>query len=160
MKEYFITIMIVALAGGIIVSLASQTNAQRNIKFLCGLCTVACIAFPLVNIAEGDFDKNAILDMFDYGENDEEYYDEIYNLNLENNEISNAKATLKSEILKELDAKNEDFDLNIITSKLNDKIYIDRVETVIYPEGIGINPREIQAYVNKRLGCECVIFYD
>ena len=160
MKEYFITIMAVALAGGMILSLMPRGSSARYVRLLCGLCTVGCVAFPIVGFFDGELDREGILSIFDYEEREREYYEEIYNNNLNNSEIENAEKTLKSEIIKEFSAKNGDIDVRIITKEKSGEFFIENVEVTIYPSGLTLDPKRIEGYVQKRLGCPCEFFYD
>lgn len=160
MEEYFITVMAVSLVGGVIIALAPKGNSTRYVRMLCGLCTVCCVAFPVVSLAQNGFDKEGLLSMLDYESREKEYYEEIYNKNLIGAELENAEMTLKSEIIKELSLQNDSLNVNIITENKSDEICIDSVEVIIYPSGLSADPREIEEYVEERIGCPCSFFYD
>ncbi len=160
MKEYFITIMAVALVGGVILSLTPKGSSARYVRLLCGLCTVGCVAFPIVGFFDGELDKEGLLSVFDYEERDKEYYEEIYNNNLNKSEIENAENILKGEILEGVSAKNDDIDVRLVTEDNSGEISILKVEVTIYPSGLTIDPRRIENYVQDRLGCPCEFFYD
>lgn len=160
MKEYFITVMAVSLMGGVIVSLSPKGNNARYVRLLCGLCTVCCVAFPVVRFAQGGFDREEILSVLDYETKEKEYYDEIYNKKLVGAELKNAEIALKSEIIKELSLQNDSINVNIVTENKSDEICIESVEVIIYPSGLYADPREIEECVEERLGCPCSFFYD
>ncbi len=160
MKEYFITVMAVALMGGVVISLVPEGKSVRYVRLLCGLCTVGCIAFPIADVVGEGLDKDGILSIFDYEGEEQKYYEEIYNKNLDNAEIENAEITLKSEIIKELNAEKDEFDLKIITDIKSDEIYISSVQLVFYKNGLNLNPRTAEKIIFERLGCPTEIFYD
>ncbi len=160
MTEYFITVMAVALAGGVIISLVPTGRTLSYVRLLCGLCTLCCVAFPLVNIVGGEFDKEEILSMFESNDENREYYDEIYNKKLTKAEIENANFILKSEIIKAFSLKSDAIDINIITNNDSDEIYILKVGITLHKSGVDTNPRELKDFVFERLGCETEIFYD
>ena len=56
--------------------------------------------------------------------------------------------------------KNDSFDIQIVLGEESVEKYIDRVEVIIYPEGIEIDPHEIEKYIKSRLNCPAVIIYD
>ena len=113
MKEYFITVIAVALVGALIISMLPAATNAKYLRLICGLCAIGCIVFPLANMGELSFESDEIIGLFgDSGENDEQY-DKIYNNTIENAEITNAQILLKSEIIKELSASDEDFDIKI-----------------------------------------------
>jgi hypothetical protein len=55
---------------------------------------------------------------------------------------------------------NDGFDVAIVAEGNGEEIYIARVELIIYPSGLAIDPHAIQKYVKERLGCECVVIYE
>ena len=79
MKEYFIAVIAVSLLGGVIVSMLPDGNTAKNVRFLCSLCTVACIAFPLISFFDNGFDSQTLMNVFEQSEQESEFYDEIYN---------------------------------------------------------------------------------
>ena len=160
MKEYFISVIAVSLLGGVIISLLPDVDAAKHVRLLCSLCTVACIAFPLVSLFDSGIDVDAIGEMFEQSEERSEKYDEIYNGTLNEYEIINAQNTLKQEIIQRIGADASAFDLKIITNKNSDVIYISSVRVCIYGSGVSIDPKEVKKYVQDRLGCDCEIVYD
>ena len=94
------------------------------------MCTVACVASPIVSFVRDDFDKSEILSIFDYSGEEKEYYEEIYNNTILKCEIQNANLILKSNIIKELKADNDSLDVNIITENKSDEKFISMVEVV------------------------------
>ncbi len=160
MTEYFITVMAVTLAGGVIISIAPKDSSVRYIKLLCGLCTVCCVAFPLISFVGNGFDTEGLLKLFDYDAVEQAYYEEIYNNNFDKLSIENAEIKLKSEIIKEISAKDEDFDVKIITETSSGEIYISSVRVTIYKSGLSIDPKLIENFIFDSLGCQTVFFYD
>lgn len=160
MKEYFITVIAVALVGGVIISLVPRGASVKYVRLLCGLCTVGCIAFPVMSFVKGDFNIDELTSLLDYESQEGEYYEEIYNSKINEAEIKNAEATLKSEIIKETSIGNDAFDIKIVTDKNSDEIFISNVEVTICSAGVSIDPRKIEACVYERLGCGCTFFYD
>lgn len=160
MKEYFISVIVVSLVGSMVVSMASGNSAAKHLKLLCGLCTVACIVFPLTAAFGVSFDKEDVVQLFACETNEKEYYDEIYNLSLNKSEIKNAENILKGDIVKELSLSKDDFDVNIIAEENNGEFYISTVRINIYTSGISINPRYIEQYILNRLGCGCEFVYE
>ena len=161
MREYFIGIIAVVALGGLMVSLSPTANFSKQLRLLCGLCSVGCIVFPILTFAsEFDVQKDAFLGLFEYKETECLNYDEIYNDSIFDAANKNAEENLKNDIIKELDLKNESFDIQIVLGEESVEKYIDRVEVIIYPEGIEIDPHGIEKYIKSRLNCPVVIIYD
>jgi hypothetical protein len=91
---------------------------------------------------------------------DESEYAEIYNKTLCYADEKNAEEILKSEIIKEVGAKNEDVDVDIITGDKSGEFYIFKAVLKIRPSGLALDPHRMKKYVENRLGCECSIVYE
>ena len=86
-------------------------------------------------------------------------YDEIYNKTIINAGKQNVEKTLKVEILQELNGNDKDIDLYLVLSNESDEIYIERVEIIIYPSGLSLDPHFMEDYISERLDCSCVVIY-
>ena len=160
MKEYFITLITVSLVGGMIVTLLPDGNTSKHVKLLCSLCVVACIIFPISSFFGDFFDKESVVGIFRYEEDESYNYDEIYNNSLTEYELINAQVSLKQEIIQGIGVSDDAFDLKIITDENNGVICISSVTVRIYGSGLTVNPREVEKYVSERLGCPCEFVYD
>ena len=115
MSDYFLGLILFAFFGAIILSITPQGMSRGYLKFLCGLCSIGCIIFPLASFSiEGGAGRDDVEALFDVGENYEENAVEIYNSFLDDTVKSNAENNLKSKIISELNADFEDFDVDII----------------------------------------------
>ena len=160
MKEYFLTVIVVAIIGGIVISLEGGKGSGRYIRLLCGVCTAGCIVLPIASlIADGWSADEGILELFEQ-EQFLENYDEYYNYALDNAENINADNILKSNIIQALSLDDSDIDVHIVVGNNGGEKYIDIVEVTIYAQGLDIDPRLVQKYVKELLGCQCVIYYD
>lgn len=161
MREYFIGVMSVIFFGGMITSLSPSAKGQKYLRLLCSLSVVGSIVLPIFSaFREQDFDVGEFAEIFETENASEDIYGDIYNGAISDASILNAEITLKSEILREVSAKEEDFDVMVNTSLKNDVLCIESVTVKIYPSGIFINPREIENYVNERLECPCTVVYE
>ena len=52
MKEYFISIIAIALVGSLIISMLPSSSNAKYLRLICGLCAIGCIVFPLINADE------------------------------------------------------------------------------------------------------------
>ena len=159
MKEYFLMILAVVIVSGVVVSL-SPSGYAKQVRLLCGLFTTAFIMLPLVSfVADLDFSGGEWLDFFD----EEQYlekYDEFYNEIVKNVEIENANQMLKSKMIQDLSVENECFDVALSISNVSGEKFIEKVNVILYAEGISVDPHEVKNYVSALLGCECSVYYD
>lgn len=160
MKEYFIGIMAVAFLGSTLLTLA-PSGFEKHLRLLCGFCAVAAVLFPVTSFLSGEnYIGGEWTELFAQTGNEINYYDEIYNGSLVEAECENAEKILKTDIIKELDLKNDSFDIIIILDKSSDEYSILRTEVIIYASGIDIDPHSVEKYISSRLGCDCEIIYD
>ena len=160
MKEYFISIIAIALVGSLIISMLPSSSNAKYLRFICGLCAIGCIVFPLINADEMMIDFESLKELFYNEQDNDNDYEKIYNDAMAKAEISNAEISLKNEIVKAYSANHEDFDIEITTKKYSDDFYISKITLKIYPSGITLNVHLIKKYIEEQLGHECVIFYE
>lgn len=160
MREYFLGLILFAFLGSAILSVAPCGVAKGYLRFLCGLCGIGCIIFPIFSILGSETGERADFEaLFEANANDEDNYVEIYNSFFDESVLLNAEASLKNQIISELNASNEDFELKIIVGYNSDEKYIKRVRVNFYPSGYSIDPKRIEKICFSSLGCECEFFY-
>ena len=160
-KEYFVVIMAVTLVGSVVIALSPGSNFSKHIRLLCGVCTTACVMLPLISfVVERGIWNEDWVEMFRYDVTEENYYDEIYNNALLGAENKNAEKMLKNEIIKEFSMDDEEFDVQIIVGKKSEGFFVERIEVLIHPEGVAIDPHALKKYIEARIDCECEIIYD
>ena len=160
MKEYFISIVVIALVGSLIISMLPSSSNAKYLRLICGLCAIGCIVLPLINADDTMIDFESLEELFYNEQNGDNDYDKIYKDAMAKAEISNAEISLKNEIVKACSANYEDFDVEIITKKYSDEFYISKITLKIYPSGITLNVHLIKKYIEEKIGHECVIFYE
>ena len=159
MKEYFISVITVALVSGSVATLMPNSGLSKHIKLLCALCTVACIAFPIARLLGGSLDTAGLENTFDVLVDSDEKYDEIYNRSISRYSELNAEFALKSEIVQNLDIANDAFDVKIVREEKDGSIYVSRVRIYLYPNALSIDPRLLENYIFDRLKCNCEFVY-
>ncbi|MBQ7376294.1 MAG: stage III sporulation protein AF [Clostridia bacterium] len=160
MSEYFLGIALTVLIGGLVLSLLPDVSAKPYLRLLCGGAIVLSILSPLVSFVSDETFSDNLLSLFEMDEVEGQNYAEIYNNSLVSAGAEFASDKLKSEIKQELSIDNNAFDISVIVKSSGDEIYIERVEVIIHPSGLSLNPHAIEKYVSDRLGCECVIIYE
>jgi len=159
MREYLISITALALVGAIVISMIPFGGSARYLKLLCALCTIGCIVFPLSSFVSAEINKDDLVELMTAESIDKEYYDEIYNKSINDQQIKSAEYILKNDIIKRFSADALDFDVNVILEEKSDEILISLVRITIYPEGVTLNIRAIEKYVFEKLGCDCEFEY-
>ena len=160
MSEYFLGIALTVLIGGLILSLFPDASAKPYLRLLCGGAVVLSILSPLVTLVGDKSAADDLLSLFEGGMEEERNYAEIYNNTIVSAGAEFASDKLKNEIKQELLANDDTFDVFVIAKSNGEEIYIERVEVIIHPSGLTLNPHAIEKYVSNRLGCECIIIYE
>lgn len=160
MSEYFLGIALTVLIGGLVLSLLPDASAKPYLRLLCGGAIVLSILSPLVSFVGDESAAEDFLSLFDGEMSNQQNYEEIYNNALISAGAEFASERLEGEIKQELAAKDGTFDVSVIARGDSEEIYIERVEVIIHPSGLSLNPHAIEKYVSDRLGCECVIIYE
>lgn len=160
MSEYFLGIALTVLIGGLILSLLPDASAKPYLRLLCGGAVVLSILSPLVTLVGDKSAADDLLSLFEEGMAEEQNYAEIYNNTIVSAGAEFASGKLKNEIKQELLANEDTFDVSVIAKSNGEEIYIERVEVIIHPSGLTLNPHAIEKYVSDRLGCECIIMYE
>lgn len=161
MKEYFLAVIVVALLGGVILSLLPDGSSGRCIRLLCGLCVSACVVMPLVSFAgESEYWLQEADKMFSDASNESNIYDEIYKNALAEAEVKNAGIYLKNEMIQALSLEKGDFDINIVIDKITDEKYSYRAELIIYASGLAMDPHGAKEYIEERLRCDVSVIYE
>lgn len=160
MSEYFLGIALTVLIGGLILSLLPDASAKPYLRLLCGGAIVLSILSPLVSFLGDKSAADDLLSLFEGGMAEEQNYAEIYNNTIVSAGAEFASDKLKSEIKQELLTDDNAFDISVIAKSNGEEIYIERVEVIIHPSGLTLNPHAIEKYVSDRLGCECIIIYE
>lgn len=159
MNKYFLGLIIISFVGTVVMALSPKGASRAYLKLLCGLCSIGCIAIPLLSVVGGGSFAEELISAFEYKSADEEAMIEIYNSALNGVALDSAEKTLKSEIIKELSTKSDALDVDIILNKSGEDFYISRVVVTIYPSGYALNPREISKICKSRLSVDCEFVY-
>ena len=160
MNSYLLGLIVFAFVGSLVLSLAPAGISKGYVRLLCGLCSVGCVAFPLFSLASGGgISADEVAALFEPYDEVNENIVEIYNSSLNQATLDNAEESLKSEIIQELSADYDDFDLEISVVKTNDKFCIDKIIVKLYPSGYSLDPREISAICEARLDGHCEFIY-
>ena len=159
MNAYFLGLIVFAFVGSVVLSLAPSGTSKGYVRLLCGLCSVGCVAFPLFGFASEGIDSGEIAALFEpYDELDADNV-EIYNSALNDSALRNSEEVLKTEIMQELSANYDDFEVEISVLKNGDEFSIDKIIVTLYPSGYALDPKAISDICEGALCAECEFVY-
>lgn len=160
MGNYFLGLILFAFFGSVVLSVAPHGLSRNYLRFLCGLCSVGCIVFPLASLlSDNGGGKEYIEPFFEAEAENTDKSVEIYNSYLDSVALSNVEKDLKEKIITETKSKQTDFDIDIILAESSGEIYIDSARVYFYPSGYDIDPRMVEKICFSELGCNCKFFY-
>ena len=160
MKDYFLGLILFAFFGSIVLSIAPRGLSRTYLRFLCGLCSIGCIIFPLVTLlSDGGSEGEYIESLFETELQDANKSVEIYNSYIDDVALTNAEKSLKEKIIAETKSKEADFDVDIILAENGGEIYIKVARVCFYHSGYDIDPRKVEKICFSELGCECEFLY-
>lgn len=160
MGEYFLGITLTVLVCGFIISLLPDRSSGPYLRLICGAAVILSVLAPLVAAISDGGSTDGLKALFEEVEYNEGKYEEIYNDTILSAGAEECSKSLENTIGKDLSIDTDGFDVSVIAGSESDEIYISRVEVIIYPSGLAIDPHMIEKYVSERLGCECIIFYE
>lgn len=159
MNGYFLGLIIFAFVGSVILSLVPSGTSRRYVRFLCGLCSIGCIAFPLFELAGDGIDADGLSEIFEPAYRLEENGAEIYNKSINDATLEIAEQSLKNDIIKELSTKSEALDVEILMSENSDGFYIDDIYVTLYSSGYTLDPDKISEICQRQLKKGCTVVY-
>lgn len=159
MSAYFLSLIVFAFVGSVVLSLAPSGTSRGYVRLLCGLCSVGCVAFPLFGLIDGGVSADDVAALFEpYDEIDENSV-EFYNYALNEATVKNAEETLKIKIIQGTSLKYDDFDLQIMLAEMNNEKCIDKIIITLYHSGYSQDPKEIADVCKSELDADCEFIY-
>ena len=160
MSEYFLGLIVFAFVGAVIFSLVPEGASKRYVRLLCGLCSVGCIAFPVLSlISDGNDTFGEIAELFETSDISNNDSVEIYKHSLNMATLSNTQEELEGKIIQELSGKYGDVGVKIELGENGNEVYIKRIIVYIYSSGYALDPEKIKNVCQNELGKTCDIIY-
>ena len=155
MREYLLTLMSVALLGGIVGMISPEGDIKKYVRLIGALCLLCAISRPIAtSIYDGSLDMDGLLE--NGAEHESVNYEQIYENMLSEGGKSYAKEVIKGYIAKDLELEESTFDIEITS----DSEGVESVTVYLRDEAIFADPKKIAEYVNDKFGCACVVVYD
>ena len=159
MKEYFMTLMSVALLNGILHMISPEGDIKKYVRLLGALCLLCAMTVPLFSaLAEGEGSLNFLTE---FGQSTEQSnYDEIYQNSLLNGNKTETEKNIKTRMIQELSIEASTFDVSAEIVLKNEKTDLESVTVTLRDSAIFADPRQIIEWINGVYGCSCVIVYE
>lgn len=159
MREYIITLMMVSVVCGVISVLSPKEDMGKYVSFVCGICALGIIVTPITELIKRAEEFPDILG--DRLENyDEEFYENTFEESIVAGSVKQAESILKNDLSQELNLDQDSFDIALSVERSENSISVKRATVTIYPKGLTIDARSVIEYIEKNLGCSCMIIYE
>ncbi|MBQ8849433.1 MAG: stage III sporulation protein AF [Clostridia bacterium] len=157
MNTFIITLISVALLGGIMGMLSPDGDTKKYVRFVGSLCVLCALASPIYGIlSDGEIDIGSL---FDYSEGEEAEYEDIYKSALAAGAKENAEAELKRRICESFELSEKSLDVSLTLGDDGEAYFVESAEVSLHSSAVFADPREISAFVNEICGCACTVVY-
>jgi hypothetical protein len=159
MREYMMTLMTVSVICGVIGVLSPKEDMGKYLSLVCGICALGIIVAPITELIKK---ADELPDMLGYesGSYDEEFYEKTFEDSIVEGSINQAESILENNLSGELDIDRESFDITLSVERVQSVLRVKRATVTIYPKGLTIDARSVIEYIEKNLGCSCMIIYE
>lgn len=159
LREYFSTLMAVALLTTVLGMLSPSGNIKKYVRLAGAFCLLCALVAPWGELI---LKNDGISEELLVGEWQSETvdYEEIYRASLLNGEVKNAQAIVKNRILNRFSLSEDTIDVQLAVESREDTVTLSEVTLLIRSSAVLLDPRELTSYVNEEWGCPCVVIYD
>ena len=157
MNGFIITIISVALLGGIMGMLSPEGDTKKYVRFVGALCLLCALIMPVYGIlSEGQIDLDSL---FSFSEETENGYEDVYINALSEGARENAEAEVKKQICESFGLSEESLDVSLELYYDGEKYNVSSATVSLHSSAVFADPREISALVNGLCGCSCSVIY-
>ncbi len=158
MGKFIITLMSVALLGGIMGMLSPEGDTKKYVRLVGSLCLLCTMASPLYGLlSEGEIDLE---NLFSFSAETGGGYEDIYRDAIAEGAKENAEAALKAGLIEKFGLSEESFDVSLSLGYENEEYFIESARVFLHNSAVFADPRDISAYINSECGCACTVEYD
>ncbi len=156
-KEYFLCVIIAAVAAGLIGILAPDGNGVgKYVRFAASLAVIAAVCTPLRPAVEylyalSETDVSAVID------DELEKYTERTNQLITEQSTAIVCETIKTELSEEFDIPLHECEIILDTEEESGEIRLIKVTVVLSGYSMWKDPKEIKNFVSDLAGCECEV---
>ena len=157
MKGFIITVIAVAVLGGIMGMLSPEGDTKKYVRFVGSLCLLCALVTPVYGIlSEGQVGLD---DLFPFSEETDSGYEEIYMNALLEGARENAEAEVKRQLCEEMELSDGSLDVSLDIRNDGGKYSVVSATVSLHSSAVFADPREISAFVNELCGCPCSVIY-
>ena len=157
MGRFVLTVMGVALIGGVMGMLSPDGETKKYVRLVASLCLLCALASPLVRlISEGG---GGIDDIFPSVSGEVDSYEEIYGEALAQGARENAEAAVKLKLISRFGLAEKSLDITLTLSREGNEYVVESAQVVLNSSAVFADPREISEFINGELGCPCTVLY-
>ena len=159
MKEYFLTLMAVAVLNAVMGMLSPDGDLKKYVGLLGTLCLLLAMAQPLLGWqGEG---QGFLADLWDpeMGEETPDY-GEIYGQALTSGGKQNLETLLREQIAQEFSIPEDSLAVSVGLVIEDGEGQVSQVRLTLRDSAVFADPRALTEYINQRLDCPCIVLYD
>ena len=159
MEGYLMSLISVALLGGIVGMIAPEGEMKPYVRLLSLLCLLCAMIAPILSLwLDSELSLENMLG--EIGENETINYDEIYKQSLLAGGERQAEEYLYSSLVKEFDLPPDALEVFVKIQPKNDNEYSVEVTVALGTEAIFADPHRIIEWVENHMDCRCTVFYE
>ena len=160
MKEYFISLILISFACGIVDMLSPKEDIGKYIRFACGICIFCILVSPVKNFMHSLTDITELLDnSLDDITSTEEYYENIFKGSLKSGTAEEVSLLVKNKISSDMKINKDSFDIDVYIEEDNNGYYIKSAVVKIRSGGIFIDSGAMIDYFEENFGASCTVVY-
>ena len=159
MRSYLMSLISVALLGGVVGMISPEGDLKKYVRLLGTLCLLCAMVGPVFSLLQDD---GLRLDgwLENLAPDDEINYEEIYNNALVEGGEKQAAEAIRTSILNSFALPEDSIEVDVEFILENDEEKRSRVQILLRDKAIFADPREIISHVESMGSCQCVIVYE
>lgn len=160
MKEYLLTLIGAVLVCSVMSTLSGNDANSRYVRLAASLCILLSAVLPLGSFVSSPHGlKQEIMDKITVGEDSYEAYEQIYKDELSSASSESVAQGLKSMLIRDLLLKSDELEVYVKLCEEEGEYRVSEVSIVLCGSAALKDPRQINDYIFRLLGCRCEIIY-
>ena len=160
MKEYFISLILISFACGIVDMLSPKEDIGKYIRFAFGICIFCILISPVRNFFHSLSDVTEFLDnSLDDITSTEEYYENIFKHSLKSSTAEEVSELVKNKISSDMKINKDCFDVDVYIEEDDNGYYIKSAVVKIHSGGIFIDAGSVIDYFEENFDASCAVVY-
>lgn len=155
MKEYILSVITVAALGCIANGICPEGEGQglkKSVLFIMSLLLIVTVGKPIISFVSA-FDGDELSDIVFSSEG--LGYNEVWSDTVKNITATEAEKAVTELISEQFGLEEDCFSVRCGISEKENAYAIECVNVELFGAGMFTNPRKIELFLSKYLGCEC-----